>query len=196
MVSTMTTNKPFLPTNTNPWDVQKVLHLYRRAGFGASIATINTALQRTPTEIVNQLVDEAINKKPTAAPEWANWTDEEFDNSDQQPFAYRRDWKKQFVKDLTTNNLRDRLTLFWMNHFVTEDESYNAPTYMYDYYRTLQTYAIGNFKEFTRAIGTTSAMLIYLNGFKNRKKSPNENYARELYELFTWGLIMDILKKI
>ncbi len=74
-----------------------------------------------------------------------------------------------------------------MNHFVTEFEAYGYAPYMFQYYNTLQTHALGNLKEFVREIGINSTMLIYLNGFQNTNMEPNENYARELFELFTLG---------
>ena len=67
----------------------------------------------------------------------------------------------------------------WMNHFVTELEGYGSyAPYMFQYYNLMQTHALGNFKEFVRAVGINSAMLIYLNGFENTSNNPNENYAR------------------
>ena len=78
--------------------------------------------------------------------------------------------------------------MFWMNHFVTELESYGSyAPYMFQYYNLMQTHALGNFKEFVRAVGVNSTMLVYLNGFENTSNNPNENYARELFELFTLG---------
>ncbi len=88
---------------------------------------------------------------------------------------------------LINNNLRERLSFFWSNHFVTEYREYRCPGYLYQYYDVLERHAIGNFREFVREIGLTPAMLVYLDGGRNRKGAPNENYARELYELFTLG---------
>jgi len=88
---------------------------------------------------------------------------------------------------LINNNLRERLSFFWSNHFVTEYREYRCPGYLYQYYETLERHAIGNFREFVREIGLTPAMLMYLDGGRNRKGAPNENYGRELYELFTLG---------
>jgi uncharacterized protein (DUF1800 family) len=81
------------------------------------------------------------------------------------------------------------MALFWHNHFVTEIQTYNfiAP-FAYQYLSLLRTHALGNFKSFVYDIGLTPAMLIYLNGIQNRAGAPNENYARELLELFTMGL--------
>ena len=83
--------------------------------------------------------------------------------------------------------MRDRLTLFWSNHFVTEYYMYNHPAYTFRYYNNLQSNVLGNFKNFVSVIGLDDAMLMYLNGYENRNNAPNENYARELYELFTLG---------
>ena len=94
----------------------------------------------------------------------------------------------QTANDTIAGGLRARLTLFWMNHFVTELDGYGSyAPYMFQYYNLMQTHALGNFKEFVRAVGVNSTMLIYLNGFENTSNNPNENYARELFELFTLG---------
>ena len=77
--------------------------------------------------------------------------------------------------------------MFWSNHFVIEFRDINQPAYLYQYYALLQTHALGNFKTFISEVGLAPAMLRYLNGFENKKNSPNENYARELYELFSLG---------
>jgi uncharacterized protein (DUF1800 family) len=81
----------------------------------------------------------------------------------------------------------EKLALFWHNHFVTRNEDYGCPSYLYQYHKLLQQYALGNFKTFVKEIGKTPAMLVFLNGVQNTRFNPNENYARELYELFTLG---------
>lgn len=80
--------------------------------------------------------------------------------------------------------LRERMTLFWANHFVCRERN---PLYAQQYNNTLRYFAIGNFKDFVKAISKEAAMLRYLNGKQNRKNRPNENFARELMELFTLG---------
>ncbi|WP_233558598.1 DUF1800 family protein [Aquimarina sp. BL5] len=178
----------YSPTNTNPWNRQKINHLYRRLGFGATPEMVDSALNQSPSNLIDSLIDEALNLNPTPAPEWGYWIKDDFDATPENPFSYRRDWKNQMVADMFQNNLRDRLTLFWSNHFVTEDNTYQSPAYMFQYYNLLQFHSLGNFKDFTSDIGLSSAMLIYLNGYQNTKNRPNENYGRELYELFTLGV--------
>lgn len=190
------TLKVYQPTTDNPWDAKKVQHLCRRLGFGATHSTIESALLQTPSDFVDALIDEAINMPETPAPVWGLYEDysvflEVYGNStavSQAVNPLRKELECAFCEDMRTNNLRDRLTLFWSNHFVTEFNTYNAPNYLFQQYQMWQTQAIGNFKDFVREVGLNKAMLFYLNGFENKASSPNENYARELYELFTMGV--------
>jgi hypothetical protein len=85
-------------------------------------------------------------------------------------------------------NIRERMVLFWSNHFVVEALKVRAPQYLYDLLHLFRLYALGNVKELTKAVGKAPAMLIYLDGVQNRAGNPNENYARELLELFTMGI--------
>ncbi|WP_299188720.1 DUF1800 domain-containing protein [uncultured Aquimarina sp.] len=178
----------YSPTNSNPWNRQKVNHLYRRLGFGATPEMVSNALNQNPADHIDSLIDEALNLNPTPAPVWGYWIKDDFDARPDNAFSYRRDWKNQMVADMFQNNLRDRLTLFWSNHFVTEDNTYQSPAYMFQYYNLIQLHSLGNFKDFTSDMGLSSAMLIYLNGYENTKNRPNENYGRELYELFALGV--------
>jgi uncharacterized protein (DUF1800 family) len=77
--------------------------------------------------------------------------------------------------------------LFWSNHFVTNAVTVNDYRYMYRYNTLLRQQALGNFKAFTIAITQDPAMLRFLNGNQNVVGTANENYARELQELFTIG---------
>ena len=106
---------------------------------------------------------------------------------DQLIRSQQEEFKLAYTNSLLDNNLRDRLSFFWSNHFVTELDVYNCNSFLYHYINCLQRNAIGNFKTFVSEIGLTSAMLYYLDGVYNNGNNPNENYARELYELFTLG---------
>lgn len=184
----LATLDPYIPTPANPWNVSKINHLYRRIAFGASKPEVLAALsQNNPSALVDQLIDDAVNLLPTAAPPWAFWNRDQFE-SEPEGTNRTRDGKEQMIRDLIQNKVRDRLTLFWSNHFVTEDDEYRSPAYQYQYYNLLQFHALGNFKTFAHDIGISSPMLVYLNGDQNVKDRPNENYARELYELFTLGI--------
>jgi len=182
----------YVPSTLNPWNAEKANHLYRRLHFGASKAEIDLALTQTPETVIDAIVDAAVATLPTADPSWANMSYQDFINAgldpDEQIQNNHNELRLDAFDRFRNNGLHARLTLFWSNHFVTELESYYCSSSLFEYYKTLQTHALGNFEDFTRAIGTTNAMLVYLNGLENSAGSPNENYARELYELFTLGI--------
>ena len=81
--------------------------------------------------------------------------------------------------------LCEKMTLFWANHFVCEDNNY---VYSQQFHNVLRKHTLGNFKGFVIAISKEAAMTKYLNTKQNRKQKPNENFARELMELFTLGV--------
>ena len=192
----VTTNPPcntalleqYVPSGANPWTSQKIKHLYRRLAYGTNLAGIDAGLALTPASIVDTIVDTAYNLNPTPPPSWGYFSLSDFTDFDSENPENVNQWYIQTANDTITEGLRARLTMFWMNHFVTELDSYGSyAPYMFQYYNLMQTYALGNFKEFVRAVGVNSTMLIYLNGFENTSNNPNENYARELFELFTLG---------
>lgn len=184
-------NTSSLAAYTTPLDQQKAEHLYRRLGFSASIETINQAVGQSANALVNSLINEALTKPVLAAPTWANWTGANYPTDDDlkgdMVNSQINEWRVSYANAILKNNLRDRLSFFWSNHFVTELKIYDAPPFLYEYINCLQRNAIGNFKTFTSELGLTNAMLYYLDGVYNNGNNPNENYAREIYELFCLG---------
>ena len=177
----------FVPSDENPWDISKILLVNRRLGFGIKHSDIQSKLSLSPEELIDQLIDNAKNLPLTPDPGWANWTNTDFRNAGGNRGPFFRNHQRIMFDDFLKNGMRDRLTLFWSNHFVTEYYMYNNPAYTFRYYNNLQANVFGNFKNFVSIIGLDDAMLMYLNGYENRNNAPNENYARELYELFTLG---------
>lgn len=184
-------NTSTLAPYTTPLDKVRAAHLYRRLGFSASVQTVDQAVGQNAGTLVDSLINDAINLPPLAAPAWADWNNSNYPDDDDLARQLRRaqteEWAVAYTNGLLVNNLRDRLSFFWSNHFVTELDVYNCPSFLYYYINCLQRNAIGNFKTFVSEIGLTSAMLFYLDGAYNNGNNPNENYARELYELFTLG---------
>ncbi|RNC92015.1 MAG: DUF1800 domain-containing protein [Allomuricauda sp.] len=184
-------NTATLAPYTTPLDQIRVQHLFRRLGFSASIQTVNAAVGQSADALVDQLINEAVNMAPIAPPLWADWTNANYPADDDAARALRREqlgeFRAAYGNALLNNNLRDRLSFFWSNHFVTELDVYDCNSFLYYYINCLQRNAIGNFKTFVSEIGLTSAMLYYLDGAYNNGNNPNENYARELYELFSLG---------
>ena len=184
-------NTSTLAPYTTPLDKIRAAHLYRRLGFSASVQTINSAVGQNAGTLVDALINEAVTMPPLAAPAWADWNNSNYPADDDLARQLRRAQQEEFAVSYTNgllnNNLRDRLSFFWSNHFVTEIDVYDCNSFLYYYINCLQRNAIGNFKTFVSEIGLTSAMLYYLDGVYNNGNNPNENYARELYELFTLG---------
>jgi uncharacterized protein (DUF1800 family) len=178
---------PYAPSGAMPWNKQRVLHLYRRMGFGASLAEVADALQREPGELIDSIIDQALALPPSPEPEWANWTVNDYENFPDEAVQIYFEWAYGWIEEMLANGFREKLALFWSNHFVTKFDAYLCPSYLYAYHRLLQEQALGNFKDFTIEMGKNPAMLVFLNGVQNTRFQPNENYARELFELFTLG---------
>lgn len=179
--------KAYLPSRKKSWNAEQINLVYRRLCFGCSLSDINLYLNSSPGVLIDDIVDGASSMEVTPAPEWAQWDNKQFNNSGKNKNYYHTLWQKQAFKDIANNGFRERLAVFWSNHFVIEYKDVNQPAYLYQYYALIQSHALGNFKTFVSEMGLAPAMLRYLNGYENKKNSPNENYARELYELFTLG---------
>ncbi|MBK8373215.1 MAG: DUF1800 domain-containing protein [Saprospiraceae bacterium] len=183
---------PYAPRTDKPWDLRRAVHLFRRTTFGEDVLTIKNSLNQNPVSIVNAIIDNAKNLPLAAPPVWANWTLQNYspipEQRDAQIAEQLIEWGTQWVIDMKKNGLRDKMSFFWSNHFVTKIDTYFCPSWMYRYHVLLQKHALGNFKTFVKEMGITPAMLVFLNNIQNTRLSPNENYARELLELFTLGV--------
>jgi uncharacterized protein (DUF1800 family) len=178
---------PYEPGGSNPWDARKVRHVMRRLGFGATPELIDQALQQHPVNWVDGLLAQAQQAPRPAQPLWANRRLSEYSDFQTEIQAQILEWGLTMIDDFMSNSLRASLNLFWSNHFVTRLEAYACPSWMYQYWKVLDDHCFGNFQQFVKAVGTTPAMLVFLNGVQNTRLEPNENYARELFELFTLG---------
>lgn len=86
------------------------------------------------------------------------------------------------------HGLTERLTWFWQGHWATAISKVETPLPMYNYYLTLNSFALGNFADMARAMVNDAAVIYWLDGGQNTATAPNENLARELMELFTLGI--------
>ncbi len=84
-------------------------------------------------------------------------------------------------------NIREKMTLFFSNHFAMEADVVSMANFTYISNQLTRKFCLGNFKDFVKAMSVDPGMLVYLNGNRNNKSAPDENYARELQELFTLG---------
>ncbi|MFT5142900.1 MAG: hypothetical protein ACI80V_001877 [Rhodothermales bacterium] len=177
-----------------PLEASDIKHALRRTAFGTPPGAADLWQGRSAQEFADGTVDAALGLPMPDPPVWANeaapdrtWTQDErrayVDASNEWLAEFRLDWLSRMQAD----GFRERLALAWHNHFVTGVGSYRFAVYAYRYVSLLREHALGNLKDFVRAVGLDPAMLIYLNGIQNRVGAPNENYARELMELFTMG---------
>ncbi|MBI1225634.1 MAG: DUF1800 family protein [Bacteroidetes bacterium] len=182
---------------SGPFQYEQAAHLLRRTTFGANYQQIK--------EVANMGLDSALYQLFTTlpipeAPVNPSFTDdtgtqigETWVNKPVLPNvmgfkAYRDQSLRSWTLDLIRTesiNIREKMVLFWHNHFPTADIF--DTRFVYNYSKLLREHATGNFKELTKAMTIDPAMLVYLNGRDNTATSPNENYARELLELFTIG---------
>lgn len=197
MVSTsiLNTIDPYIPSPQKPWNEQRVRHLYQRLGYGASQAEVQAGLAMSPSDLVDQLLDSVVNMPAPSPPPWANWVWADYLNAANQDsdmasdlyFEHKDEMHYIWVNAMVNEGIRARLSHFWLDHFATEEEVYDCNSYMWAYYDLLNQQVLGNFRTFVEAMGKNPAMLVYLNNNINIADEPNENYARELMELFTMG---------
>lgn len=178
----------YLPSADQPWNQQRVTHLYRRLGFGGSPDQVMAGLQSSPIDLVDKLIDDALDAPKMETPSWADWAQSDYDDFQVELQEQILEFAIAYLDQMVDHPVRTKLTLFWQSHFVTRLEQYTCPSWLFNYYQLLELHALGNFKVFTEDIGRSPAMLVFLNGIQNTRLQPNENYARELFELFTLGV--------
>jgi uncharacterized protein (DUF1800 family) len=170
----------------------KIRHLYNRAGFGISYNELNARKHQKPERAVDDLFGQSQKVEPLSL-------DFSFMNRDQQPLADEEKRRLQQmgrdgVRDLNTvwirnmadsrQPLREKLTLFWHGHFACRTQN---PAFAQELNNIHRKHALGNFRTLVTEVSQSPAMLQFLNNQQNRKGRPNENFARELMELFTLG---------
>ena len=175
---------------------RQVSHLLRRTTFGANPAQIKMFTGKKVDVIIQQLfatqptpsdpMDE--NQKTSHDLVWGGTgtTDAERNNFD----GTRRVRLKYWWMGLMANqpvSINEKMTLFWQNHFVSTSTDVSDVRFIYRQNQLLRKFALGNFKDFVIEITKDPAMLVYLNGGQNIVGRANENYGRELMELFTIG---------
>ena len=176
--------QPYRPSKDAPWDLQRVGHLYRRAAFGATHAELEAGVKSDPATLIARLLQGGSGLSAFDA-EMAPLAENIARYNDGQHL--RAWWLTRMI--YSPHPLQEKITLFWHNHFATSitKPGENA-RYMLGQYELMRRHALGSFAELLRAMSTDPAMLIWLDGRDSKKGNPNENYARELMELFSLGI--------
>ncbi len=195
---------------TGAWGDPQLRHLLRRSMFGLPYTQYQAAvaLGSMNAVVAKLLATSPLPAKPGTWCDKLNQPDRtitdpaklliEFNNKQRlnkyMELSLQGWWFEQMNKE--DLSIREKMTLLWSNHFVTGYDSVKAPQYMYTYNQMLRKNALGNMKTFVYEMATDPAMLIFLNGNQNTYQvkngkvinNANENFARELMELFTLGL--------
>src|SRR6185295_12698887 len=185
---------------TGSWGPKEVTHLLKRTMFGATVADVNYFKTKTLAQAVDELLtplaapDPPVNNynDTTADPDvpagqtWVNAAHSKVTNINNLRTSSLISWWTGLQLN-QGRSITEKMVLFWHNHFVTQRPNVNPASYQYKYNALLRACALGNFKDFVKQMTMNPAMLVYLNGNANVKGAPDENYARELQELFTMG---------
>ena len=175
--------QPYRPSKEAPWNLQRVGHLYRRAAFGATYAELEAGLKAGPEALITQFLKGGSGQ-------------EEFD-AEMEPLAQniaryndvahlRAWWLSRML--YSPHPLQEKITLFWHNHFATSYAKVQSARFMLGQYQLMRRHALGNFATLLREMSSDPAMMIWLDTKDSKKGNPNENYARELMELFSLGI--------
>jgi len=180
---------------TDNLDYRRASHLLNRCMFGARKSEVNALVGKSISSAITTLMQIQPIPNPPLGYDSRDlevavgntWINTPFNNlyNGYRLQSLRAWWIGQMIQQGTS--LLEKMTLFWHNHFVTDMATVNYATILYQYNQLLRKYALGNIKQFTFEMTINPAMLIYLNGESSKIGAPNENYGRELFELFTIG---------
>ncbi|HSN69378.1 MAG TPA: DUF1800 domain-containing protein [Thermoanaerobaculia bacterium] len=161
------------------WNRESAAHLYRRAAFGATAEEIDRALAEGLDATVARLTDLTIDN--SALEQRLASLALDFETLG----GIVRWWLTRMI--FTARPLEERMAFFLHDHFATGFQKVNEADWMLQQNVLLRRFALGSFTELTIEISRDPAMLRWLDNFLSRKEQPNENYGRELLELFTLG---------
>jgi uncharacterized protein (DUF1800 family) len=180
--------------------VDEIRHMLSRATFGGSWVEIQALLKMGYEAAVKHLLDKARKRSQTPSPDWINQSPMQGKKPKQlseaesralhkerrrQAMELKAWWFREMVQ--TGSPVTEQMTLFWHNHFTSSLKKVKFPGLMYRQNLLLREHALGNYRQMLHAVARDPAMIMYLDNVSNVKGKPNENFARELLELFTLG---------
>ena len=190
---------------TGPWTEQEVVHLLKRTMFGAKRADVNYFKNLSMSQAVQELLNPTAQDPAPPVKEyvtsttlgvnadanilqgttWINDINNDGTVQSQRRASYKKWWTGVMINQ--DRSIREKLMLFLIDHFGNETTDIGVSNWTYRQHALIRQYALGNYKELVRNITKDLSMLRYLNGYLNNASAPDENYARELFELFTLG---------
>ncbi len=195
------------PLSSERWNFTTAAHLLNRAGFGGTPAEIEKLAAMKPADAVAYFVEYDSIPTSLAGPEWAkpdpdradkfkaakNATPEERRqmlrevqrNQREEMMELRNWWLQRMVSG--PRPLQEKMTVFWHGHFATSVEKVRDPYLMWRQNDLFRRHAMGNWQSILVEVGKDPAMLVWLDQAQSRREHPNENFAREVMELFALG---------
>ena len=186
------------------WTESEVIHLLKRTMFGAKKADIDYFKTRTFLQSVDEILNPiapipdppvkdyaatANASKPDTniliGTTWVNDLNADGAVNENRMSSFRKWWMGAMINQ--DRSIREKMALFWHNHFATQTGIVANGIYLYNHHTYFRANALGNFKGMARAVTIDPAMLVFLNGQYNTVSAPDENYGRELQELFCCG---------
>jgi uncharacterized protein (DUF1800 family) len=177
----------YTPDEKTPWDIRRVVHLHRRAGFAATWEEIQRDLKDGPTLSVDRILSgkASVEGVPLTFEATASLLSESAIVSG-QPLRLKASWIFRML--FGPDPLAERLTLMWHNHFATSNLKVDNLSSMQAQNELFRMHGRMPFGELLKVVVCDPAMLVWLDAPANRKGKPNENLARELMELFSMGI--------
>jgi hypothetical protein len=192
-------NTTGLAKYSGSWTKQEAAHLLRRTLFGPKLSEINLFSKKTVSEAVDSLLDTtnyAFNPPvnnyqnqtaDAAVPYGSTWVNAPLNVALEPNRKYSvKAWFWSLPAKQSTS-IMEKMIVFWHNHMPTQMQDTPVASLCYTYVKVLNDYALGNYKTLLKQMTVDPSMLYFLNGRLNTKKAPDENYGRELQELFTLG---------
>lgn len=180
---------------TGIWGQAQAAHLLRRTLFGMTFPQLEQAVSLGMNDCVDQLLTLVSTPPPlTSSPDEAvapfgqTWVNFPYPSDPLVTENARRVSLAAWIIERINKrefSIQEKMCLFWQNHFAAEYTFDSRATY--NYLELIRIHALGNFRQFVKDITIDPCMLIFLSGAVNNQFSPNENYARELFELYSIG---------
>jgi hypothetical protein len=190
------------------WNAMTAAHLLNRAAFGGSPKDVENLRKMGLGAAVSSFVDYEKYPDPTPVPDWAHpnpdllATRSAMDKAADPYTKFELQRQRSIIDRVQMGDLRywwirrmalgtrpfqEKMTLFWHGHFATSFEKVQLPYFLWLQNETLRQNATGNFNQLLIAVSEDPAMLLYLDGARSNRNKPNENFSREVMELFTLG---------
>ncbi len=186
------------------WGKNEIIHLLKRTMFGAKKADIDYFATLSMSATVDELLTPtAPNPLPpikeyttstqpgtpdaniTQGTTWVNDINNDGTVQNQRRNSYKKWWTGVLINQ--DRSIREKMTFLWVDHFGNEAQDVGNGNFLYKQQELIRQFCLGNYKQMIQAITKDMAMLRYLNGYLNTAAAPDENYGRELQELFTLG---------